>query len=74
MTRVIPVPSTCQPVIHVCLAKVVGEVTRTPGVWDFGTPKDLECSIVERQKGLKARATWKVCETLRVRDSERSRV
>jgi hypothetical protein len=29
---------------------VVGEVTGTPGVRDFGTPEDLGCSIVERPK------------------------
>jgi hypothetical protein len=53
----------CQPLVCACLAKVVGDVTETLGVQDFGTPKDLGCSIVEGLKGLKAKAhveifTW----------------
>jgi hypothetical protein len=35
---------------------VVGEVTGTPGVRDFGTPEDLGCSIVESPKGPKCRS------------------
>jgi hypothetical protein len=29
---------------------MVGEVTGTPGLWDFGTPEDLRCSVVERDQ------------------------
>jgi hypothetical protein len=62
-------PSTCQPLLCAHLAKVVGEVTGTPRVRNFGTLKDLSCSIVERPKGPKDRSTWKAYETLGVRDS-----
>jgi hypothetical protein len=57
VTRVTLGSSMCQPLVCARLAKVVGEVTGTPGVWEFGTPKDLGCSIVERPKGSKAGAT-----------------
>jgi hypothetical protein len=63
VTRVTPGPSMCQLVLRARLAKVVGEVVRTPRVRDFRTPEDLECSIVERPKGLKVGATWQVYET-----------
>jgi hypothetical protein len=42
---------------------VIVEVTETSGVRDFETPEDLECSIVEKSKGPKARATWQVYGT-----------
>jgi hypothetical protein len=69
-------PSTCQPLdpytFHplVCayLVRVVGEATRTSRVWDFGTPENLECSIVERPKGPKVSDTWKVYETSGLRE------
>jgi hypothetical protein len=69
VTRVTPGPSTSQPVVHISLAKMVGEVTRTPRVWDFGTSEYLECIIVERSKGPKIGATWQLYGTLGVRDS-----
>jgi hypothetical protein len=66
MTRVTPGPSRCQPVVCAQLAEVVGEVTGTTRVQDFKTPKGLGCSMVEKQKGLKARATWQNYRTLEV--------
>jgi hypothetical protein len=57
VTRVTPGPSTCQAVVPTHLAKVVGEVTGTLGLQDFRTSEDLECSIVEISKGMKARDT-----------------
>jgi hypothetical protein len=68
VTHVTPGPFTCQPVVHARLAKVVGEVIGTPRVQDFGTPEDLECSIVERPKGLKVGATWQVYGTSGLRE------
>jgi hypothetical protein len=65
--------ATCQPLVRARLAKVVGDVTGTPGVWDFGTPEDLGCSIVEGPKSLKAGAMWKAYGTSGVWDSGRSR-
>jgi hypothetical protein len=65
---VTPIPSTCQPLVHALLAKVVGEVNGTPGVRDFGTSEGLGCSIVERLKGTKAGATWQAYETSRVQE------
>jgi hypothetical protein len=66
MTRVTPGPSTCHPVVCAQLAEVVGEVTGTTRVQDFRTPKGLGCSMVEKRKGPKARATWKTYRTLEV--------
>jgi transcriptional regulator of NAD metabolism len=66
MTHVTPGTSTCQPVVRAHLAEVVGEVTRTIGVQDFGTLKGLGCSTVEKRKGTKARATWQTYRTLEV--------
>jgi hypothetical protein len=66
VTLVTPSPSTCQPVVRAHLDKVVGEVIGTPGVQDFGTPKGLGCSMVEKRKGPKARATWQTYRTLEV--------
>jgi hypothetical protein len=40
----------CHPLVRAHLAKVVGEVTKTLGVWDFETPEDLGCSILERSE------------------------
>jgi hypothetical protein len=34
---------------------VVDEVTRTPRVWDFGTPEDLGCSVIKGPKRLEGR-------------------
>jgi hypothetical protein len=39
---------------------VVGEVTRTLGVWDFETLEDLGCSIVERPKRFEGRNHMKI--------------
>ena len=64
MTHVTHGPSTCQPVVCAHLAEVVGEVTGTTGVQEFGISKGLGCSMVEKQKCLKARATWKTYRTL----------
>jgi hypothetical protein len=50
MTHVTPSPSMCHPLVHALLAKVVNEVTGTPGLQDFWTLKDLGCSIIERPK------------------------
>jgi hypothetical protein len=64
VTRVTPGPSMCHPVVRAHLVEVVGEVIGTTGVQDFGTLKGLWCSMVEKQEGLKARATWKTYRTL----------
>jgi hypothetical protein len=53
-----PDPPTCQFLICVRLANMVGEMTGTLGVWDFETLEDLGCSMVERPNGPKAKATW----------------
>jgi hypothetical protein len=58
VTRVTPDPSTCQPLVCARLAKVVGEVTRTLGVWDFGTSEEYGREI-ERPDG------WSHVEDLR---------
>jgi hypothetical protein len=50
VTCVTLTPPTCQFLVRARLAKVVGEVTGTLGVRDFGTPEDLGCSIIERPK------------------------
>jgi hypothetical protein len=55
VTRVTLTPPMCQFLVRVCLANVVGEVTETLGVRDFGTSKDLGCSIVERPKRFEGR-------------------
>jgi hypothetical protein len=62
VTHVTPGPSTCQPLVRAHLA----EVTGTTGVQDFGTPKGLGCSMVEKRKFQKARATWQTYRTLEV--------
>jgi hypothetical protein len=56
--------------VRVYLVKVVGEVTGTLGVWDFGTLEDLRCSVIERPKrpeGQKRMASLWDFETSRLR-------
>jgi len=43
-------------------------------VREIGSPEELACSVVERPKGPKVRATWQSYETLRVQDSWRFHV